>query len=122
MLETIEADADRVTRLITELLDVSRIDAGRLNVRREPVDLHALVERHVERLGRRWGSAEQRVRRRRRATDRPDMWADPDRLDQIVANLLENAVTPRRRAVRSPLTVGTVDRGARTGRPARGRA
>ena len=34
MLETIEADADRVTRLITELLDISRIDAGRLDVRR----------------------------------------------------------------------------------------
>ena len=33
MLETIEADADRVTRLITELLDVSRIDAGRLQIR-----------------------------------------------------------------------------------------
>jgi len=32
MLQTIEADADRVTRLITELLDISRIDSGRLQV------------------------------------------------------------------------------------------
>ena len=36
MLETIEADADRVTRLITELLDASRINAGRLAVRPAP--------------------------------------------------------------------------------------
>ena len=34
MLETVNADADRVTRLITELLDVSRIEAGRIVVRR----------------------------------------------------------------------------------------
>ena len=36
MLQTIEADADRVTRLITELLDISRIDSGRLQVRKQP--------------------------------------------------------------------------------------
>ena len=39
MLETVNADADRVTRLITELLDVSRIDAGRLELRKQVVDL-----------------------------------------------------------------------------------
>src|SRR5919112_158515 len=44
MLETIEHDADRVTRLITELLDISRIDAGRLEVRRQPVDVAAALE------------------------------------------------------------------------------
>ena len=37
MIETIEADADRVTRLITELLDVSRIDARRLTIHARPV-------------------------------------------------------------------------------------
>src|ERR1700734_2539341 len=39
MLETVNADADRVTRLITELLDVSRIESGRIEVHRELVDL-----------------------------------------------------------------------------------
>ncbi|GAA4963218.1 hypothetical protein GCM10023238_33250 [Streptomyces heliomycini] len=39
MLETVDADADRVTRLIAELLDISRIDSGRLEVRRQPVDI-----------------------------------------------------------------------------------
>ena len=34
MLATVEADADRVTRLITELLDVARIDSGRLELHR----------------------------------------------------------------------------------------
>ena len=49
MLETIEADADRVTRLITELLDVSRIDSGRLQIRPLPIDVAAVYARHVER-------------------------------------------------------------------------
>ena len=43
MLETVNADADRVTRLITELLDIARIDSGRLTVRRQVVDIGRVV-------------------------------------------------------------------------------
>ena len=90
MLETIEADADRVTRLITELLDASRINAGRLTVHAQPLDLRPLVEAQVER--RVAAGAE----RESFTVDMPDdlgpLWADPDRLEQIVANLVENAV------------------------------
>jgi PAS domain S-box-containing protein len=90
MLETIEHDADRVTRLITELLDISRIDAGRLQVRRQPVDVVATAQRHVERMVAS-GHAKSRfvVTSARRL---PEVWADPDRLDQVLSNLLENAV------------------------------
>ncbi|MFF7591125.1 ATP-binding protein [Kitasatospora purpeofusca] len=90
MLETVDADADRVTRLIAELLDISRIDAGRLELRKQVVDLAAAVRRHVE---------------RKVATGIPEdrfdirigepltvLWADPDKVDQVLANLLENAV------------------------------
>ena len=49
MLETIEADADRVTRLITELLDASRINAGRLTVHAQPLELRPRLEAQVER-------------------------------------------------------------------------
>src|SRR5207253_1861752 len=44
MLQTVNSDADRVTRLISELLDVSRIEAGRLELRRQVVDLSTVVE------------------------------------------------------------------------------
>ena len=70
MIETIETDADRVSRLITELLDVSRLDAGRLDVRLQPVDLPAMVARHVERL-KRGGQPDEPVRRGRRPTTCP---------------------------------------------------
>ena len=48
MLETVNADADRVTRLITELLDVSRIEAGRLEMRRQVVDVVDEVRKVVK--------------------------------------------------------------------------
>ena len=90
MLQTIEADADRVTRLITELLDISRIDAGRLQVRRQPVDVVSAVKRHIERFV---ASGHERERFVLEAAPHlPETWADPDRLDQILANLMENAV------------------------------
>jgi signal transduction histidine kinase len=91
MLQTIEADADRVTRLITELLDISRIDAGRLQVRKQPVDVHAAIHRHIERFVASGYERERFVLTGHEAA-LPEVWADPDRLDQILANLMENAV------------------------------
>lgn len=90
MLETIEADTDRVTRLVAELLDVSRIDSGRLEIHRQPVDLPRLVERHFEGLVAS-GHTPDRFRLQVRG-ELPEVWADPDRIDQVLANLVENAL------------------------------
>ena len=90
MIETIEADADRVTRLITELLDVSRIDAGRLQIRPQPINVHAVFEAHVARAV---ASGHEPHRFKVDIqSPLPEVWADPDRLDQILSNLLENAL------------------------------
>ena len=69
MLETIEADADRVTRLITELLDASRINVGRLTVHAQPLDLRPRLEAQVER--RVAAGADRGAVRRRRARRPP---------------------------------------------------
>ncbi|NUU20530.1 MAG: PAS domain-containing protein [Streptomycetaceae bacterium] len=90
MLETVDADADRVTRLITELLDISRIDSGRLQLHREVVDLREVVDRHV-RAQIAAGQPEDRFRVRA-DEPLPQTWMDRDKLDQILGNLLENAV------------------------------
>ncbi|MDT0379176.1 PAS domain-containing sensor histidine kinase [Streptomyces sp. DSM 42041] len=90
MLETVDADANRVTRLITELLDISRIDSGRLEVRRQPVDMAAAVRRHIEAhtaAGQPPGRFLTRI-----VEPLPELWADPDKIDQVLGNLLENAV------------------------------
>ncbi|MEV4440560.1 ATP-binding protein [Streptomyces sp. NPDC049577] len=90
MLETVDADADRVTRLIAELLDISRIDSGRLEVRRQPVDMAAAVRRHVQAYTT-GGLGEDRFRVEVTGP-LPALWADPDKIDQVLGNLLENAV------------------------------
>ena len=90
MLETVNADADRVTRLITELLDVSRIEAGRIEVHRQLVDIPERAERIV--AGRvAAGDSPDRFRIEAPA-DLPETWLDADKVDQILGNLVENAV------------------------------
>jgi signal transduction histidine kinase len=90
MLETVNADADRVTRLITELLDVSRIESGRMEVHRELVDVPERARRLI--AGRvAAGEPEDRYRLEV-ASDLPDTWLDADKVDQILGNLVENAV------------------------------
>ncbi|WP_320781125.1 ATP-binding protein [Streptomyces sp. CRN 30] len=90
MLETVDADANRVTRLIAELLDISRIDSGRLEVRRQPVDIGAAVGRHIQAYVAAGQSADRFLLRIEQPL--PALWADPDKIDQVLSNLLENAV------------------------------
>ncbi|ROQ31259.1 phospho-acceptor domain-containing protein [Streptomyces sp. PanSC19] len=90
MLETVDADAGRIKRLIAELLDISRIDSGRLEVRRQPVDIAAAVGRHIQ-VHTTAGQPPDRFFVRIRP-QLPALWADPDKIDQILGNLLENAV------------------------------
>ena len=90
MLETVNADADRVTRLITELLDVSRIESGRLEVHRQIVDVPERARKVI--AGRvAAGEPEERFRLEVRE-GLPETWLDPDKVDQILGNLVENAV------------------------------
>jgi PAS domain S-box-containing protein len=90
MLATVNADADRVTRLITELLDVSRIESGRIELHRELVDIAARARKIIS--GR---VAAGDVPDRYMVDAHPDLpetWLDADKVDQILANLIENAV------------------------------
>jgi PAS domain S-box-containing protein len=89
MLATVNMDADRVTRLIRELLDVSRIDAGRLELRRKEFDLAAMAAGIVGRF------QLQHDRHQFQVTfpdGFPRVYADPDKIEQVLTNLVENAV------------------------------
>jgi signal transduction histidine kinase len=88
MLETVDSDADRLSRLITELLDAARIDAGRLTLRRGPVKLDEVV-RHV--LTNVSGGSDEPFQISIR-DDLDLIWGDSDRITQVVTNLVENAM------------------------------
>jgi signal transduction histidine kinase len=88
MLETVNADADRLTRLIAELLDVARIDTGRLSLYPRPLDFEAAVGRVVASVSAGTG----REIAFDVAGELPTVHADPDKLAQVVTNLVDNAI------------------------------
>lgn len=90
MVATIDEDADRVTRLLAGLLDVSRIDAGRLPLRRQIVALDEVVEPLVRRFA---ADHPERSLTVDVPADLPDVVVDRDRIAQVLTNLLDNAVT-----------------------------
>jgi len=88
MLEQVHHDADRVTRLVTELLDISRLESGRLVLRRQMVDLVGLVHAVLDKVRMMEPTLSADV-------DFPDnfppVYADPDKIEQVLTNLVENA-------------------------------
>jgi PAS domain S-box-containing protein len=91
MLTTVNSDADRVTRLITEILDVSRIDSGRIQLRRQVVDICETARKVI---AGRVAAGEAPADRFRLVENgsMPEMWLDPDKIEQVLQNLIENAL------------------------------
>ncbi|MBA2282456.1 MAG: PAS domain-containing protein [Acidimicrobiia bacterium] len=87
MLRQVHHDADRVTRLITELLDISRLETGRLVLRRQMVDVADLAATVVERLAVTYTDLACEVVF---PAGFPTVYADPDKLEQVLTNLVEN--------------------------------
>jgi signal transduction histidine kinase len=87
MLRAINADADRVTRMLTELLEVSRLEAGRLQLHLQRVELRELGESVVNDLA-------ARSEKHTLHLEGPDelvVRADPDKVLRVLTNLVENA-------------------------------
>lgn len=89
-LEIAERQVDRLTNLVRQLLDVSRITAGRLELEREHFDLRAVVQDVTARLEEQLARSGARVA----ITPGPPVLGFWDRLrmDQIATNLVSNAV------------------------------
>jgi signal transduction histidine kinase len=79
-----------VTRLITELLDVSRIESGRMEVHRQLVDVPDRARKII--AGRVAAGEPEDKFRLEAVPGLPETWLDADKIDQILGNLVENAV------------------------------
>ncbi|HZR38719.1 MAG TPA: PAS domain-containing sensor histidine kinase [Ktedonobacteraceae bacterium] len=87
-LSKIEDQINRLTRLVNELLDVSKIQMGRLEYAEQAIDLDALVAECVEILQQISTTHTIRVHDVSRAT----VYGDSDRLLQVLTNLISNAI------------------------------
>jgi two-component system, OmpR family, sensor histidine kinase KdpD len=89
LLAEIEEEADRLDRLVTNLLDASRLEAGAITLRQRPQDLRELVCAVVDRLEPKLDGHPVQVEI---PEELPPVTCDYAQIDQVVANLLENAV------------------------------
>jgi len=88
-LAVIEEEADRLARMIEDLLDASRLQAGGLSLNRADVSLKTLAERQAERFRPQTSVHDIIVDF---PADFPVILADETRIEQVIANLISNAI------------------------------
>lgn len=88
-LEGINSAADRLARIITDLLTVSKIESGKLAVKKAATALPAVIQKVVEEFR---NQARGRNILAEIPSNIPMVWADPDRLEDILDNLISNAI------------------------------
>jgi two-component system sensor histidine kinase KdpD len=115
LVATIDESADRLTGLVDNLLDMSRLQSGAVSPVRRPIDLADVVPAALS-----WLDGRQRARVQvETADDLPLVLADAGLLERVVANLVDNAtrhapdgpVVLRTGAVAGRVELRVVDRG-----------
>jgi signal transduction histidine kinase len=95
-LKTISTNVERMSRLVSDLNDNSKIEAGRLHLDFSRVDINDIIEDAVRSLSQQMQEKEQTIEVQ--APDNlPPVWADKTRISQVLVNLVSNAYkyTPR---------------------------
>lgn len=105
-LATVERNAQRLLRLVSDLLFTAQVESGRFSLQEQDVDLHAIVSASLE-------SAQPVAEARgvRIVLSQNDaalhVWGDPTRLGQAVDNLVSNAIKFTSQGGRVAVTLGT---------------
>ena len=92
-INIISKEAERLTGMVTELLEFTRIQDGRFNLRIEMVDIAEELEDALFTYGKLMKQAGMDVNYTPPTKDLPMIPADPERLKQVFLNLLDNAMT-----------------------------
>ncbi len=91
LLMDTQSNIDRLTRLITDLLDVSKIEAGKITLRRRSVDACEIVRRILQSFDSQ--AQEKSIELTAQLPDDPlKLFVDDDKITQIFSNLLSNAI------------------------------
>ncbi|MBI2874410.1 MAG: HAMP domain-containing protein [Firmicutes bacterium] len=87
----IRAESERLARLVTDLLDLAQLQEGRMPLRPVPTDVGECAASAMEKVSRR--AQQGKIRLELSRPERlPELPADPDRIEQIFLNLLDNAL------------------------------
>ena len=108
--DEINTDAQRLNRMITEMLDFDRLEAGKIHLDVRPLDMNELARDAVERAA---VTTQKHVIDAELQPGLPNVLGDADRLTQVLTNLLSNAIkySPKggEICVRSQLVGGAVE-------------
>ncbi len=87
-VETIHADAERMGRIVSEVLDLARLETGRLELHPTEINLHAIATKTVESYRTLQGGDRVTIDIAEDLT----AWADAERLAHVIGNLVENGI------------------------------
>jgi signal transduction histidine kinase len=87
-VETINADADRMGRIVSEVLDLARLETGRFELRAIEIEIRPVAEKAAANHSDLPGADRVEVT----VPEGLRAWADPDRLGHVLTNMVENAV------------------------------
>jgi PAS domain S-box-containing protein len=91
-LAIIESEGERLTRLINDFLDLSKIESGRAEWRDAPVDVPGLIQQAVDAVSSDYADKPEVELFLAVPSDLPEVHMDRDRFSQILVNLLGNAI------------------------------
>jgi signal transduction histidine kinase len=90
-MKIIEDEADRLNRIIEDLLDLSRIESGRIKLKKEKIKLTDIIKKSVGTI-REQAAQKHLALKTELPEELPYVFADSDKMSQIIINLLSNAI------------------------------
>jgi len=91
MLDGAVSVANRLARLVNDLLDISKIESGKMQLKKEKVDINKVIEENLKAFTKIMKDKKQ-VLQKELAKDMPEITADMDKTTQVFVNILSNAI------------------------------
>lgn len=89
-LEVVLRNITRLGKLIEDILDLSRIEAGRIKLVFKPMNINAIVKEAI--ITQDSSATNKDIEISTKLADLPDIVGDPERIGQVIGNLLNNAI------------------------------
>ncbi len=90
-LDRIDSEVDRLTRMVEELTELSRIESGKVELKKEPIDMNALMEDVIREMAP-LAERQQVTLTAKPAQGLPSLPADRERIRGVLVNLVHNAI------------------------------